>query len=233
MGEIYIQGVRLKLSRRETNGINNVFLELENLQTLGHETWLTKIKNSIGEIYDNIPDDENPNRLFTHLKEARYRMYMDSLISNINDITVNPKLRTYRLFKTDYRKEAYLNHIHHRKFLTAISRFRTSSHSLHIETGRHTIPYTPIENRLCSFCDLNSVDDEMHMLLKCTFHNNERENLMLFVQHSLQSPISELTDHDLFCKIMEMKCPNFLNALGKYLSLGFSRRTTLTSNPTT
>ena len=223
---------RLKYSR-DNKPINNVFHELEKLQNLGHKTWLTKIKNSLGEMYCNLLDDENPNRLITRLKETRYKNYMESLITDINDITSNPKLRTYCLFKTDYRKEAYLYHIHNRNFLTAISRFRTSSHSLHIETGRHTIPYTPAENRLCSFCDLNSVDDEIHMLLKCTFHKTERENLNLCIQHYLQRPISEFTDQELFCKVMKMKCPEVLNAIGKYLYTGFSRRKTLSSITTT
>ena len=219
---------RLKFSR-ETKPINNVFLELEYLQSLGHETWLTKIKDSIGEIHYNSPNDVNRNCLFAQLKETRYKNYMQSLITGINDITLNPKLRTYCLFKTDYRREAYLNHIHHRSFLTAISRFRTSSHSLHIETGRHTIPYTPIENRLCSFCDSNSVDDEMHMLLKCKFHETERENLMSCVRQPLQHPIFELNDQELFCKIMTSKDPEVLYALGKYLHTGFTRRKTLST----
>lgn len=115
-------------------------------------------------------------------------------------------------------------YIHNWNYLTAISRFRTSSHSLHIETGRHTVPYTPAENRLCSFCDLNSIDDEMHMLLKCTIHNPERDILIQSIQYLLQRPIYEFTDQDLCCKIMGIKCADGLNAIGKYLYTGFSRR---------
>ena len=128
------------------------------------------------------------------------------------------------MFKTDFRKESYLLHISNRLFFTAISRFRTSSHSLHIETGRHTIPYTPIENRLCTFCNLKSVDDEIHMLLRCTFHNQERHIFTQSIQNLLQHPITEYNEKDIFCKIMTIKCPTGLNSLGKYLHTGFLRR---------
>ena len=43
---------RLKYSR-DNKPINNVFSELERLQNLGHNTWLTKIKDCLGEMYLN------------------------------------------------------------------------------------------------------------------------------------------------------------------------------------
>ena len=136
------------------------------------------------------------------------------------------------MFKTHFTKEPYLLHVSNRRFFTAISRFRTSSHSLHIETGRHTIPYTPIENRICNFCDLKSIDDEIHMLLRCPFNNPEREILIQSIQSLIQYPISVYNDKDLFSKIMTITCPKGLNSLGKYLHMGFSRRKQYQDNTT-
>ena len=138
--------LRLKLSKNK-KPINHVFDELERLQSNGHSTWLTKIKNSLGPLYDNITDIESPKRLLSELKEERYKNFMAKYFIDINDNASKPKLRTYYLFKTEYRKEAYLYQICNRNFFTALSRFRTSSHSLHIETGRHARPYTPVEDR--------------------------------------------------------------------------------------
>ena len=45
--------------------------------------------------------------------------------------------------------------------------FRLSSHSLQIELGRHN--NTPINDRLCTRCDYNAVDDEEHFLIHCSF----------------------------------------------------------------
>ena len=64
----------------------------------------------------------------------------------------------------------------------------------------------------------------MHMLLKCTFHISERKILFQNLQPFLQDSISEYSDHDLFCTIMELKYPDAINTLGKYLYTGFTRR---------
>ena len=148
---------------------------------------------------------------------------MDKFFKDIEDATSNPILRTYCQFKKDYRKEPYLIHASNRNYLTAISRFRTSSHSLHIETGRHTTPITPKALRICNFCQLNSIDDERHMLLECPFHNPEREILIQSLQSSI--PIRTFS-HDLntFISVMQLKHPDSINALGKYLCTGFLRR---------
>ena len=215
--------LRLKFSK-ENKPINNVFYELENLQNLGYDTWLTKIRTILGTLYNNVTDIENSRRLLSDLKEKRYRLFMEKLLIDIKDHASNPKLRSYCLFKIDYRKEPYLHYVTNRNFLTAISRFRTSSHSLHIETGRHTLPYTPVDNRICTFCNSNKIDDEMHMLLKCTFHNSDRKILFQNIQPFLQYPISEYNDLDLFCSVMKLKYPESLIAIGKYLYTGFTQR---------
>ena len=50
------------------------------------------------------------------------------------------------------------------------------THQLAIETGRYTVPKTPIENRTCFFC--NQIEDEFHVLYQCSLYNDEREYLM-------------------------------------------------------
>ena len=49
----------------------------------------------------------------------------------------------------------------------AMARFRTSCHSLAIETGRHRKPPIPPEQRLCVYCNSGKVDDEVHFLIEC------------------------------------------------------------------
>ena len=215
--------LRLKFSNVK-KPINHVFDELESLQNLGYTTWLSKIKNILGDVYISAVENENPHKLIASLKETRYKTFMESFLTDINDNTLCPKLRTYSIFKLDYRKEAYLCHNMNRNYMTAISRFRTSSHSLHIETGRYTRPYTPIENRLCSFCTVNSIDDEKHMLISCTFHDAERNTLFKNIQPFLEFQISDYSEPDLFFIIMNLKQPQALHALGNYLFTGFNRR---------
>ena len=45
----------------------------------------------------------------------------------------------------------------------SVARFRTSSHYLKVETDRWGSPPRPWADRICTLCDLSSVQDEMHV----------------------------------------------------------------------
>ena len=55
------------------------------------------------------------------------------------------------MFKNTYTYEPYLSVLPLKERVT-LCKFRTSNHNLAIETGRHTQPKTPIENRTCKNC---------------------------------------------------------------------------------
>ena len=46
-------------------------------------------------------------------------------------------------------------------------RLRVASHSLRIQTGRYGNDRLPRNERICVYFDLNDIDDELHLLLKC------------------------------------------------------------------
>ena len=77
--------------------------------------------------------------------------------------------------KNNLGKEFYLSdsNYENRKF---ISKFRIADHSLEIEHGRYK--KSPCEQRLCSFYNLNEVDDEVHFFLKCDHNKLFRSNLL-------------------------------------------------------
>ena len=54
----------------------------------------------------------------------------------------------------------------------ALTRFRTSSHSLLIETGRHN--GTPRDERICKSCNTKQIESEYHFLLVCPFYRDIR-----------------------------------------------------------
>ena len=45
-----------------------------------------------------------------------------------------------------------------------------------IETGRHTIPKTPENLRICPFCQLNEVEHEINFVFYCQLYNSLRSN---------------------------------------------------------
>ena len=53
-----------------------------------------------------------------------------------------------------------------------------SNHKLRIETGRHCRPRLPREDRICQQCESKEIENEMHMLFKCSLYEKIRENFI-------------------------------------------------------
>jgi hypothetical protein len=110
------------------------------------------------------------------------------------------KLRTYSRFKSNIYHENYLNLVKIYDHRSALTRLRTSSHNLMIESGRYSKPNkTPVHERLCKLC--KEVEDEMHFLTKCKLHDNERAILFKKVGEKCQN-FSTLNDIDKFLYLM-------------------------------
>ena len=97
-----------------------------------------------------------------------------------------PKLRTYRLFKTDFGPEKYLflNLPKHKRSILA--QYRLGILPLNIETGRyknvtddkgHARKQKP-EERLCTLCSLGIMEDESHFLFDCECYGSIRDTLL-------------------------------------------------------
>ena len=98
------------------------------------------------------------------------------LFNDRNQINGN-KMRTYRLYKDSLNTGSYVCRVKYRDQRRILSKFRSGSLPLHIETGRYTRPYTPLEDRLCTYCESESIEDEMHFLLHCSFYDDLRFEL--------------------------------------------------------
>ncbi|XP_046559796.1 uncharacterized protein LOC124268826 [Haliotis rubra] len=83
---------------------------------------------------------------------------------------IGNKLRTYRLFKKDCRPELYVRYIISRHRQSNLSKLRCGILPLNIEIGFYSKPPTPINQRLCPFCD--SAESEAHFLVNCAFYHD-------------------------------------------------------------
>ena len=54
-------------------------------------------------------------------------------------------------------------------------KFRTSNHSLFIETGRYCRPKLPREKRICKFYKNDEIEDKVHLLFKCSLYADLQE----------------------------------------------------------
>ena len=91
------------------------------------------------------------------------------------------KLGSYRKIKMNFQYEEYLDTVKNGQHRKALSKLRTSSHRLRIETGRYTSPKTDREDRVCVKCHAlgySHVDDEMHFLLDCKFLGYDQKLLL-------------------------------------------------------
>ena len=139
-----------------------VFDELTKLDDIGFKTWISSVRE-LASRYNISLDNEQPIEIFK-------RECQEKLECHLNVIT-----RRYKLFKTTYELELYLDLVKNPKYRTAISRLRTSLHMLAIERGRHTRPITPLHRRLCPSC--NEIEDEKHFVLDCLLYRDERVKL--------------------------------------------------------
>ena len=73
------------------------------------------------------------------------------------------------------------------KSRTVITRWRLSSHSLRIETGRYQRPKLPRAERICSVCHI--LEDEHHSIFVCAAHTfiRARYNELLSIYSSVSS----------------------------------------------
>ena len=95
-----------------------------------------------------------------------------------NDGQDHNKLRFYNRLKGSFKIEPYIVKIRNRNQRQWLSRYRTSAHTLHIESGRYTRPVTPISDRKCKFCKDGSIDDEEHFILFCEIFKLKRQCFM-------------------------------------------------------
>ena len=84
------------------------------------------------------------------------------------------RLRTYKTLNGDFTSAKHL--VLPYLYRKVISKIRCSNHPLAIEKGRQKNPKTPREERICTVCEENAIEDEEHFLLKCPTYSILREH---------------------------------------------------------
>ena len=87
------------------------------------------------------------------------------------------KLRTYARFKDQFYYEKYLDDVKNNNHRIALTRIRTGSHFLRIETGRFS-KNEDVKARVCKHCDSGDIEDEHHFVTTCGVNTMliQREN---------------------------------------------------------
>ena len=117
--------------------------------------------------------------LRSRLRNKFLSYWTDSIHSNFSKSNKagGNKLRTYKLFKTQFKREKYLDlpNYSDRKLL---AKLRIGAHRLRIETDRFSgAGYIPPSDRVCQNCDLDRTEDECHFLVECPAYKEPRNIL--------------------------------------------------------
>ena len=97
--------------------------------------------------------------------------------------------------------------------ITAMARYRMSSHDLNIERERFNNPITPKNQRICTRCELNEIDDEIHLLCHCSAMNNVREILF----DSVTAIINIQPKNEMFLRIMTSRDITVVKSLAQFI----------------
>lgn len=204
--------------------IYRVFSDLKKLHNSGCETWVSRIQNMIREGCTDqdtfIKIRDYSKNVYLDTKEFRYAQFISYWENSIKDTSKNPILRTYMLFKHNFEVAPYLLCNMPKQFQKSIAQFRTSSHQLRIETGRHE--KLPIIQRTCEFCSNGDVDDEIHMLIKCKYHDTDRTTFLRSLPNHMQYDIE--SSSNLFHTLMTSKDPETVYMVANFINKCFQRR---------
>ena len=86
-----------------------------------------------------------------------------------------PKLRSYKLFKSNFGAEEYVCQYLSRYKRSLFAQLRSGILPLNIEIGRYR--GVRVEDRICCFCTPDKVESEMHFMVECCKYDIQRAEL--------------------------------------------------------
>ena len=91
-----------------------------------------------------------------------------------------------------------------------------------IEKGRHVSPKIEPHNRICTLCNLNSVEDEFHFIMECPFYSTLRINLLNVFSDIYN--LNSMSNIDIFKLIMSVSDYDCIIPVIKYVRHAFEAR---------
>ena len=207
----------VKLLKTDNCIMRNLYINLHDACSKNNvSNWLSEVRTiliSIGmnDVWQKQTVENEKLFLFIakqNLKDLAYQK-IDSYIDNSNKCLIYKYIPKQRLL------QQYLVKNISPKCRNIITKFRISAHKLSIETGRFNA--VAREDRKCSKCNLNDLEDEFHFILKCPYYNDIR--LQYIKPYFYNRPSA----HKL-TKLLGSNNTRTLCSLGKYLLQACERR---------
>ena len=193
--------------------VKAMYMELSKLHECGFNTWVSKALTLV-QTYGIDIDMGSGASFYRYCKSHIYNHFKIAWREEVQNIDKNPILRNYKTYKSEFGMEPYLYLISNLRYRNALTRLRTSSHTLEIERGRYTIPKTPVCDRICRTC--NVTEDEIHCLLNCVEYGKMRDDFYANVKNRYVDFIG-LNENEKYSFLMTNADPYILVWLGKFI----------------
>ena len=156
------------------------------------------------------------------------------------NISSSSKLEFYKLVKSEFGKEMYLDTVQNYKNRTSLTQLRVSAHRLEIELGRRNS--IPRKDRICKWCHRNGItireiEDESHFLNTCSSNDVYRKYLTIkansllsdhypITQQHLQLHIIQLTNFysQILNSVSPEKQAHLCRTTARYIRNAFANR---------
>ena len=122
------------LNMDDSSVAKQVFLSLRELHDMGFTTWVTQV-GELAQSYGIQNLSRNHTEFKLYCKNMVKQKFEENWRKELVNQNANPKLRTYTLIKTTLVTEPYLSLVKEDRYRKAITKLRTSSHTLEIERG--------------------------------------------------------------------------------------------------
>ena len=225
--------VTLKNKINDGTLLSSAMVEMSEMANKGVDCWfsrMAKVKSLLK--LQSFPSFLKPKVIGKKISKVVNGYFDRFWIDSINKIEKNGctcprdhnKLRFYRQFKASFTQEPYIDLVQNRNQRSFLSRFRTGSHCLRVETGRWTFPKTQLEERTCLYCNSGEIDTEFHCITQCKL--NEKNRIAFYnILCTFDSSFLLLNDDQKLKKILCPIDPVRAKLSNKYLSLLVKTRT--------
>ncbi len=131
------------------------------------------------------------------------------------------KLRVYQTFKRKYEMEPYLSLVKNVSDCVNLTRLRISAHHLRIESGRYERKngqVLPECSRICLYCNMNAVENEIHMVTKCPLYEHLRAPMLKNLK------LDKYSEKQIFVTLISAKTEEIATIFSRYISECFNLR---------
>ena len=179
--------------------------------------WAQLIKialTNLGFAYVWIAQGVGNSSLF--LKSLKQRLN-DTFIQNWESRLQNSSRALFYKELSSFDYKQYLDIVSIKKFRIALTKLRSSSHRLEIETGRWARPTIERQNRKCKICSLDVIEDEFHFVLECPNYTQLR-TLLIKPYYRNRPNMLKMT------QLMKSENKKEIKGLAEYIYKGFIQR---------